>query len=106
MFLYFLSKLVCDYGVLSSRELGVLEDATAKGLRESEKPVEIALHITAARLLSLSKSPWTARQATLAAMQQSDGSWPMESLWHFGSQSGYFGSESLSTAFAIEALLS
>jgi len=104
MFLYFLAKLEREASFLTPEQLFKLTAAVDTGLRETNNPADLAQHITVARLLGLPANNWRLAQRKLAEMQSSDGSWAIQSLWHFGHLTGYFGSPSLSTAFAIEAL--
>jgi hypothetical protein len=100
MFLYFLAKLQAETGTLT-KQRERMHKAVRDRLKDKSGPASLAMAITAGCLLGIEvETP----SRELANLQQLDGSWAIQSLWHFGHQLGYFGSPSLSTVFAIEAL--
>jgi len=101
IFLYFLSKLLAESQVFRDRHQKWLQMEAERQLERNLGPAGMAMMITAGALVGFSRE---SHKNKLRELQQENGSWHMESLWRFGSKPGYFGSPSMSTALAIEAL--
>ncbi|HET9958921.1 MAG TPA: hypothetical protein VFQ61_30735 [Polyangiaceae bacterium] len=100
--LMFLSRWLRDAASAPQplRELARLR--TSDRLRQTTgNALDLAARVTAANNLGLSSGQALER---LISLQRSDGSWPAAPCFKFGRNVRYFGSESLTTAFALRAL--
>jgi hypothetical protein len=64
-----------------------------------------AMRIIAAQNLGVRKGAVQREKASLVQMQRPAGAWPAEALFKLGSMRYYFGSEAMTTMFAVRALL-
>ena len=97
-FLYFLSRSL-KYPRLREKFAPKLRKYLDERIGSTEYPLDLAMRISTSNELGI-KSP----ERKLLLDQQNDGAWPADSIYHYGSKEGYFGSKVISTAFAVEAL--
>lgn len=99
-FLYFLAR-ACKFDDLKER----FADQTAFELQSrigtTRSPLDLAMRVTTAKRLGVDNYQ---EENELQNMQRTDGSFPSDAIYHYGSTAGYFGSAIISTAFAVEAL--
>lgn len=106
-FLYFLGRLICHFPSTYVSLRQHLGQAVLARMGTSRHPIDLAQRIILARWLGL--SDYTER-AQLQRLQQSDGTWPADSMLliqpdaQTGSDPLLLGSAALSTAFAYRAL--
>jgi hypothetical protein len=67
--------------------------------------INLAMRIIAAQNLGVREDAIQREAGTLARMQRASGAWPAAALFKLGSLRYYFGSEAMSTMFALRALL-
>lgn len=99
-FLYFLSRLM-KFPRMKEKFYDLLCDRLQSRIGCSNFPLDLAMRITAAQRLNLDNKE---EKEKLKTLKNDDGSWPIDSIYHYGSKIGYFGSSYISTSFAIEAL--
>lgn len=102
-FLYFFGRLVCHFpnSYVSLRQH--LGQAVLARIGTSRHPIDLSQRIILARWLGL---PNYTEQAQLQRLQQSDGTWPADSISLIPTEDDllFLGSSALSTAFAYRAL--
>jgi hypothetical protein len=103
MFLFFISRLIHDFEA-PRRRFGQLAQVRL-GQRLGRAPANLLE--AAARVAAADNLGMVAEQelAMLVEAQRDDGSWPAASCFRFGRTARYFGSESLSTALGVRALM-
>lgn len=114
-FLCFASALVRDFpervACLRAPLLGALgmrwyaPATSAEDPANPASPINLAMRIIAAQNLGVRPAAIFREKARLLQMQLPSGGWPAAALFKLGSLSYYFGSESMSTVFALRALL-
>lgn len=67
--------------------------------------INLAMRIIAAQNLGVREDAIQREAAQLASMQRESGAWPAAALFKLGSLRYYFGSEAMTTMFALRALL-
>lgn len=100
IFLYFLGRLM-KFPKMKDVFYGQLNEELKSRIGTTDFPLDLAMRITTARKLGFEN---TEEIEKLKAMKNSDGSWPSDSIYHYGGKNGYFGSSLISTSFSIEAL--
>lgn len=99
-FLFALFKLVISFPNVYSKFVEPLKEKVIKRIGATENSLDLAMRIIACNNLNIHNST---EKNKLALLQLEDGSWP--AYFYFkGSNSRYFGSREISTAFAIKAL--
>ncbi|WP_428263484.1 hypothetical protein [Haliangium sp.] len=113
--LCFASMLVRDFPTTAACLRGPLLEALSTRWRAApsrgEDPgnpcaaINLAMRIIAAQNLEVRESAVHREKAILARMQKPSGAWPAAALFQLGSMRCYFGSEAMTTVFALRALL-
>lgn len=98
-FLYFVSKLMKFPELKPLLEKKFKEELMT--FKYDLSPLELAMKITSAERIGINCSK---EKEDLLKLQQKNGSWPTDTLYHYGGKNGYFGSAAIATAFALEAL--
>jgi len=101
-FLYFLSRLLRDFERAQPRFLGPLHEVLKPRFGKEASVLTRATRVAAADNVGLFD---TEDLAVIAAAQRPDGSWPPGAFFKYGRASRYFGSEAVTTAFALRALV-
>lgn len=114
-FLCFASMLVGDFPDEMARLRGPLLEALSARWRlpctraaDPSNPrtaINLAMRIIAAQNLGVGEGVVQREKASLVRMQCPDGAWPAEALFKLGSMRYYFGSEAMTTMFAVRALM-
>ncbi|MBI2045466.1 hypothetical protein HYT23_05380 [Candidatus Pacearchaeota archaeon] len=99
-FIYFLSKSM-NFPNLGERFKPVLARELSKRINSTNFPLDLAMRSITADALCF---PNDRERRNLRDLQEPDGSWPFDAIYHYGSKAGYFGSKAITTSFAIEAL--
>jgi hypothetical protein len=98
-FLFFLGRLI------EFPEMHDLIPNLTSSLRDRSgieaNPLELAMRLSLASELKVEDG---VDKDKLLLLQQQDGSWPADALFHYGGKVGYFGSKALVTSFGIRAL--
>jgi hypothetical protein len=97
-FLYFVGRLINRFPALRPRFYDRLYSAVQKRVGKTESPLDLAMRI------SLLREPNQEEIIKLLQLQTRGGSWPIDSLFHYGTKQGYFGSEAITTAFSLKSL--
>jgi hypothetical protein len=101
-FLYFTSRLL-EFSEFRSKFGDLLYEETKSRIGTTDFPLDLAMRVTIMnRLHSKNKDELD----KLISLQEPSGSWPTDSIYRYGSKDGYFTSKNISTAFAIESLMS
>jgi hypothetical protein len=100
-FLYFVGRLIEKFPSLKERFEPALLDALQERIGKTEYPLDLAMRTALANILEI---PNEEERQKLLQLQKQGGSWPIDSLFHYGAKSGYFGSEAITTAFSLKAL--
>jgi hypothetical protein len=99
-FLYFISKLI-KFPEFSNKLKTKLTIHLQKRIGTTSFPLDIAMRIIISDILEI---PNESEKQKLLYLQEQDGSWSIDSLFHYGGKEGYFGNRAITTAFAIKAL--
>jgi hypothetical protein len=99
-FLYFINRLTRFPG-LAEEMRNKLSTALQERIGTTEYPLDLAMRISVADSLGI---PDKLEKQRLLRLQNQDGSWPADALFHYGSKQGYFGSKAITTAFSLKAL--
>ena len=102
LFLYFLSRLLRDFERSHERFLQPLHARLAARFGRPASTFEQATRVAAADNVGLFDPDDLAQ---LVHDQQADGSWPPGAFFKYGRATRYFGSEAVTTAFALRALM-
>ncbi len=102
IFLYFLSRLLRDFERTHRRFLQPLHARLLERFGEPASTLDRAMRVSAADNVGLFDAD---DLAELVALQQPDGSWPPGAFFKYGRSVRYFGSEAVTTAFALRALV-
>ncbi len=70
-----------------------------------ETPINLAMRIIAAQNLGVREAAIHREKVALMQMQRPSGAWPAAAFFKLGSMDYYFGSEAMTTLFALRALL-
>ncbi|NVB37629.1 hypothetical protein G6O69_07280 [Pseudenhygromyxa sp. WMMC2535] len=100
-FLYFLARVVRRFPAVHDALLEPMRDAVRERQGSTDYALDISQRVICANWLGIDDGD-EARK--LAQMQQPDDSWPADSLFRYGRKRIFFGSQALSTAFALRAL--
>lgn len=101
-YLYFAAKLAAKFPQIHSRIGTRLTYALQERIGgTSDYPVDLAMRVTASKLLGRENIQ---EEALLRNMQRQDGSWNPDAVYRYGGKHGFFGSKSISTILALEAL--
>jgi len=100
--IYFSSKLI-EFPELKNLLERPLKEALRSRIGKTNYPLDLAMRIVSANKLEINNF---SELNQLISLQNKDGSFPINSIYKFGSKEGYFGSREISTAFALEALMS
>ncbi len=100
-FLFALSRLTSKFPLFNERFNKPLREHVENRIKEVEFIIDIAMLIIVAKSLDI---PVDYYQNKLINMQNDDGSWQSDALFRFGSVNKYFGSQALTTAYAIRSL--
>lgn len=100
-FLYFTARLVRRFPQTHELLLEPLRDAVGERQGSSGFPLDIAQRVIISNWLGMDDG---GESEVLAGMQGADGAWPRDSLFRYGRREIYFGSDVLTTAFALRAL--
>lgn len=102
-FLYFLGRIVTDFPYSALTELvgARLRRVVAERIATSDSVLDLAQRSLLCRWLGI---PSDHERVRLEGLQESPGSWPADALFQYGRTERYFGSGSLSTAFAVAAI--
>lgn len=101
-FLYFLSRLLRDFERLQQDFLEPLHAVLVRRFGQEGCVLSRATRVAAADNVGLFDPD---DLAWIAAAQRPDGSWPPGAFFKYGRASRYFGSEAVTTAFALRALV-
>lgn len=101
-FLYFLSRLLRDFERAQPRFLRSLHEVLKTRFGTEASVLTRATRVAAADNVGLFD---TEDLEVIAAAQRPDGSWPPGAFFKYGRASRYFGSEAVTTAFALRALV-
>src|SRR5690606_2561981 len=101
-FLYFLSRLLRDFERLQQDFLEPLHAVLVRRFGQEGCALSRATRVAAADNVGLFDPD---DLAWIAAAQRPDGSWPPGAFFKYGRASRYFGSEAVTTAFALRALV-
>ena len=99
-FLYFMGRLA-KFPELFDKMKAKLAKQLQQRIDKTEYPLDLAMRTILADSLGIDND---SEKQKLLLLQQQDGSWPADALFHYGSQQGYFGSKALTTAFSIKGL--
>jgi len=99
-FLYFMGRLI-KFPELAEKMKAKLAIHTQQRIEKTEYPLDLAMRTALADTLGVSNE---LEKQKLLQLQEQGGSWPADSLFHYGNQQGYFGSKAMTTAFSIKAL--
>lgn len=100
-FLYFLGRLTEKFPSLKQRFETLLHDAVQERIGKTEYPLDLAMRTALAQQLKINNEE---EKQKLLQLQKQGGSWPIDSLFHYGAKPGYFGSEAITTAFSLKTL--
>ncbi len=100
VFLYFVSRLI-KFPKLKKRFYKILKRELLSHVGTTNYTLDLAARIIVAERLCISNVIDTQK---LLSLQNRDGSWPADTIYHYGGKVGYFGSKSIATGFAVEAL--
>lgn len=108
-FLYYLYKAIVGSKQALERFRPLLTENVKSRLNSTARPLDLAMRIIMSVGLGLLKdeqifSKVNQEKQTLESLQKEDGSWPKYALYKAGRSDIYFGSKSISTAFAVNAL--
>lgn len=99
-FLYFMNRLT-RFPELAEEIKNKLPLHLEQRLGKTEYPLDLAMRISVAGSLGISNE---LERERLLQLQEKDGSWSADALFHYGSKQGYFGSKAITTAFSMKAL--
>lgn len=88
---------------LSNKLKAKLAEHLQQRIGKTEYPLDLAMRTALADTLGIDNE---LERRKLLKLQEQDGSWPADALFHYGSQQDYFGSKALTTAFSIKGLKS
>jgi len=100
MLLYSLSKTM-KFPTFNKKFGELLRSSINERIGSTEWPLDLAMRISVAKKLDIDNET---DKKKLLNLQNDDGSWPIDAIYHYGRKNGFFGSKSISTSFAIEAL--
>jgi hypothetical protein len=100
-FLYFLGRLLHAFPEIQHRFVEPLRFALRQRLRTSADPIDLAQRVLLCAWFAVDDQ---GDAQHLFELRQSDGTWPIDSLFRYGRRNIYFGSQALATAFATAAL--
>jgi len=105
-FLYCLSKLT-RFKEINERFGETLKKEIKERIDSTDWPLDLAMRVSVANRLDINND---AEIEKLLNLQEKDGGWPIDSLYHYRrkpgrTRIGYFGSRSMTTAFSLEVLL-
>ncbi len=99
-FLYFMNRLT-QFPGLAKEMRNKLSTALQERIGKTEYPLDLAMRVSLAGALRV---PDELEKQRLLGLQNKDGSWSADALFHYGSKQGYFGSKAITTAFFLKAL--
>jgi hypothetical protein len=99
--IYFASRLI-EFPKGNEQLHSTLENSLKERIGKTDFPLDLAMRVTSAYRLGLNND---ADFQKLISIQNSDGSFPADAIYKYGSKEEYFGSKEISTAFSIEALM-
>ncbi len=99
-FLYFMGRL-CIFEHLKKQLSSILVEQLNKRIGSSSFTMDLAMRSALANTLGIQNND---EKAQLLKLQNTDGSWPADALFHYGSHRHYFGSKALTTAICLDAL--
>jgi hypothetical protein len=102
VFLGFLSRLVRDFERPRARFAAKVAERVRERLGLRSNVIELSARIAAAESVGVLAEH---ELAWLLDAQNGDGSWPAAPCFRFGRKESYFGGESVSTAWAVRALM-
>lgn len=105
IFFHFISRIIERSPEVFGEEIPTIRKAVARRIGKSSFPIDIAACVITAVRLGLQKNTWRSELEKLLFLQSKDGAWPADAICHYGGKLGFFGSKSISTALAVEALL-
>lgn len=100
-FLFFLARAVSAHPSRLGRLWTVLTRRIQERQDASRSPLEMAFRVAAANLMAV---PADEEREALRRLQAPDAGWPADVFFKYGRSGVYFGSEALTTAFALYAL--
>ncbi|MCD6226741.1 MAG: hypothetical protein J7J93_03030, partial [Candidatus Aenigmarchaeota archaeon] len=100
-FLYMLARLNKFY-YFQEKFGNIIKDHLIQRINATDWPLDISMRISSLNKFNILD---LVEIKKILKLQQNDGGWPIDSIYHYGSKVGYFGSRSISSAFAIEALI-
>jgi len=99
--IYFASRLT-EFPKGNEQLHSILETSLKERIGKTDFPLDLAMRVTSAYRLGLNNNIDFQK---LISIQNSDGSFPEDAIYKYGSKEEYFGSKEISTAFSIEALM-
>ncbi|MEK7606738.1 MAG: hypothetical protein AAB444_00875 [Patescibacteria group bacterium] len=99
-FLHFMGRL-SKFPDLLDKTKAKLAEQLQQRIGKTEYPLDLAMRAALADSLGIDND---SEKQKLLRLQKQGGSWPADALFQYGSQRGYFGSKTLTTAFSIRAL--
>jgi hypothetical protein len=100
-FLFAINRIANKFPMFKKRFKKSLYESINNRIKKAEHPLDIAMTIIVAKSFDINTKSYKNK---LINLQNSNGSWPADALFRFGSVEKYFGSQALSTAYAIRAL--
>lgn len=102
-FLYFLARLGGRFDFYRERLNELLRQALIDRAGATNMSLDLAMRLIVARQVDITNAD---EGDKLLRQQNDDGAWPADAFFRFGRRHGFFGSQALTTAFAVAALLS
>lgn len=99
--IYFASRLM-TFPKGKEQLHSTLESSLKERIGKTDFPLDLAMRVTSAYRLGLNNDTDFQK---LISIQNSDGSFPADAIYKYGSKEEYFGSKEISTTFSIEALM-
>ncbi len=104
-FLYFFARLVAQFPNQFKCNDSIVQ-AVLERLGTTINPLDMAMRLSAGKLLGVfdASLDFLKEEKTLIELQNDDGSFPSDGIFHYGRKVGFFGSKGITTSFALEAL--